>query len=172
GIGLLLVAVTEIGIEYGWTSPLFLGSAVTGLVLLALFVVVERRVPEPIVDLRLLARPVVAPILGLLALGGAVMFGVQSFVQPMVQGVRGGSASVAGAAVAVMSLGWSIASVIVGRWLPRTNARPVLLTVGVCLTTGTVLLTRTGSLPLGWTVAACVIAGFGLGFFNTTAIVT
>lgn len=172
GIGLVLVAVTEIGVDHGWSSPLFLAMTVTGLALLALFVVVERRVPEPVVDLGLVARPVVASILGMLALSGAVLFGVQSFVPPMVQGVRGGSASTAGAAVAVMSLGWSVASVIVGRWLPRTTSRPVLLAGGVCLTAGTALLTRTGSLPLGYTVVACVVAGFGLGFLNTTAIVT
>ncbi|MES4904827.1 MULTISPECIES: hypothetical protein [unclassified Streptomyces] len=44
------------GPESGWTSPAVLGSAATGAVLLAAFVVVERRSADPLLPLRLFAN--------------------------------------------------------------------------------------------------------------------
>ena len=53
-IGLLcLMAAINQGHRIGWTSPAILGLAAAALVLLALFLIVETKVPEPAVDLRL-----------------------------------------------------------------------------------------------------------------------
>src|SRR5205823_7231210 len=53
GMALALYALSE-GPTRGWSSPAVLGSALAGLLLLSAFVVIELRVREPMVDLRLL----------------------------------------------------------------------------------------------------------------------
>jgi EmrB/QacA subfamily drug resistance transporter len=55
GLIALLVALTE-GQPQGWDSPLILGLSAAAAVLLAVWAVVEGRVRDPMVDLRMLAR--------------------------------------------------------------------------------------------------------------------
>ncbi|HLC30485.1 MAG TPA: MFS transporter, partial [Dehalococcoidia bacterium] len=50
---LCLMAAINQGHRIGWTSPAILGLAAAALVLLGLFLIVETKVPEPAVDLRL-----------------------------------------------------------------------------------------------------------------------
>ncbi|WP_235748596.1 MFS transporter [Nocardia coffeae] len=58
GIGLVLLGLTQ-GSEWGWTAPGTLGSLVVGLLLLALFVRIESRASDPIVDLRAFRTPAI-----------------------------------------------------------------------------------------------------------------
>ncbi|WP_277452427.1 MFS transporter [Janibacter sp. DB-40] len=55
---LLLVAVSK-GAAWGWTDARTLGAFGAGLVLLAIFVPVELRIPNPLVDIRTAAQPIV-----------------------------------------------------------------------------------------------------------------
>lgn len=55
---LLLVAVSK-GADWGWTDTRTLGAFGAGLVLLAIFVPIELRIPNPLVDIRTAAQPVV-----------------------------------------------------------------------------------------------------------------
>lgn len=55
GLGFFMYALTE-GPTYGWSSSTVLTTLLAGLVLLAVFVVVELRVKEPMLDLRLLGE--------------------------------------------------------------------------------------------------------------------
>lgn len=55
GLAVLLLAISK-GLAWGWLSPEILGLFAGAALLLAAFVLVERRVPEPYVDLSLVAR--------------------------------------------------------------------------------------------------------------------
>ena len=55
---LLLLAVSK-GSDWGWTDARTLGSVLAGLALLAVFVPLELRIPNPLVDIRTAAQPVV-----------------------------------------------------------------------------------------------------------------
>jgi MFS family permease len=55
GLAVLLLAISK-GHAWGWSSPEILGLFAGATLLLAAFVVVERRVPDPFVDLSLVAR--------------------------------------------------------------------------------------------------------------------
>ena len=71
GVGLsgILIAISQ-GPVWGWTSPLTGGVVAAGVVVLALWVVFEMRIDEPIVDLRQFSRrPVLLTNLGAVALG-------------------------------------------------------------------------------------------------------
>jgi EmrB/QacA subfamily drug resistance transporter len=173
GIALLLVAVTEVGTTVGWASPEFLGLfAIAALVLVA-FVGIERRAAEPVIDLDLVRRPLLSASLVLQILAGVLLFGVQSYVPPMVQGIQGGTAVAAGAAVATMSIGWPLASIITGRWLVRSTSRPPMLLGTACLLAGSLLLTQIARVDwLPYAMLASAVVGAGLGFLNTAIIVT
>jgi EmrB/QacA subfamily drug resistance transporter len=171
-IVLLLFAVSEGGQLFGWTSPLVLGLLVTAALLGAAFVRVTRRSPEPLIDLDLARAPLIRAGVLIGTLAGVVMFGVTSYLPPMVQGVYGGSPVEAGAAVGAMSVGWPIASIIGGRALVHYRARPIVLTGTALLVVGTLLLTqlaRFQSLP--YTLAAAAVTGLGMGLTTTVLLV-
>ena len=176
GLVSLLFAAVEGGQLWGWISPLTLGLVAAAVALLAAFVVFERRVAEPLIDLTLLRVPVIGAGLAIGALSGVVMFSLSTYVPPMVQGVMGGTALEAGVAVAAMSIGWPIGSIVGGRALLRFGARPTVLTGMAMLVAGTAVVTqaiRPGTLEGGLLVAALgeAITGRGMGLSATTILV-
>ncbi|HEY3335962.1 MAG TPA: MDR family MFS transporter [Candidatus Limnocylindrales bacterium] len=172
GIVLLLVAVSGSSLGFGLASPLTVALLVGAGVLLAGFVANSRRVPEPLISLDLVRAPLVRAGLGIGALAGVVMFGVTTYVPPMVQGVYGGTAVEAGAVVAAMSIGWPIASVVAGRLLLRTGARPIVLTGTGLLVGGALLVTQLGRFETLWYAAgSCALIGIGMGLTSTTLLV-
>ncbi|HEY3522499.1 MAG TPA: MFS transporter, partial [Candidatus Limnocylindrales bacterium] len=165
GIVALLVAVSEAGPSFGWTSPLVIGLLVLAAVLLALFVRTELRAAEPLVDLDLVRDPLIGAGLAISVLGGVIMFGVTTYVPPMIQGVHGGSPVDAGAAVAAMSIGWPIGSVVGGRALIRFGARRVVVSGALALVVGTAILTQIGGFEgLAVVIVGAAITGLGMGF--------
>ena len=173
GIAALLIAVSEVGTSAGWGSPEFLGLMAAAVVLLGAFVRIEHSAAEPVIDPQLVRRSLIGASLAIQIIGGAVLFGVQGYVPPMVQGVQGGTAVMAGAAVAAMSIGWPLASIVTGRWLVRSTSRPPILLGTSCLLVGTLLMTQIGRIDeLAYTMAASAVTGAGMGFLNTAIMVT
>jgi MFS family permease len=88
GLVALLLALTE-GEHWGWTSAAIVGLFATAAVALAAWIVVELRVPEPMVDMRMLRhRPVFfANVTALLA--GFALFGSFILVPNLLQLPRG-----------------------------------------------------------------------------------
>jgi EmrB/QacA subfamily drug resistance transporter len=169
---LLLFAVSEGGQLFGWVSPAFIAMLVVSAALMAAFVRHARRTEDPLVDLGLLRVPVIRAGLGIGTLAGIVMFGLTTFVPPMVQGVHGGTAVQAGAVVAAMSIGWPVGSVIAGRTLNRLGARPIVLAGTGMLVVGSIAVTQVGHYDsLAFATAACALTGLGMGFSSTTLLI-
>jgi EmrB/QacA subfamily drug resistance transporter len=169
---LLLFAVSEGGLLFGWTSLPVVAMLAAAVALFVAFVANVRRVPAPLVDLDLVRSPLVRAGLGINILAGIVMFGETTYVPPMVQGVHGGTALDAGVAVAAMSIGWPIASVVAGRILLRTGARPIVLVGTVLVASGSLLLTQIHAIDALWFAsAACFVTGVGMGLTSTTLMV-
>ncbi|MEU6879101.1 MFS transporter [Streptomyces sp. NPDC046712] len=72
GVGLVLLYVSK-GASWGWGRPTAWAWLVGGLALLALFVLVERRVSEPVIEMDLLFSRKVLTVLVLAALGSIVI---------------------------------------------------------------------------------------------------
>lgn len=171
-IVLLLFAVAEGGQLFGWTSPLVASMVVLSIALFVGFIVVERRSPEPLVDLELLEAPVIRVGLIVGTLSGIVMFGLTTFVPPMVQGVHRGTAIDAGVAVAAMSIGWPVGSVVGGRALIRLGSRRVVVVGTTMLVAGTLLVTQIGRFDaLAFAMVASAVTGLGMGLTATTILV-
>ncbi len=123
---LLLVLGLVSGSEAGWATVRGAGSIVAGLLLLGVFALVESRVRDPLVPLRLLRnRSLVAAILVILvfqsSLGGAYYL-----LTTYLQGVLGYSALQAGLAflpltVVSMAASLKLAGVLLTRWGPRAT---------------------------------------------------
>jgi EmrB/QacA subfamily drug resistance transporter len=142
-------------------------------VLLGLFLVVERRAPEPVLPLDLFRQPVigVATLAG--ALVGAGMISMVTYVPLYVQGVLGGSPTEAGSAITPMVIGWPIASAISGRALPRVGFRPLIrsgLAISCAAAVAVALLLRPGA-SLHVPQAMSALFGVGLGFANTALLI-
>ncbi|GAD85792.1 MFS transporter [Nocardia asteroides] len=77
GAALILIYLDK-GHDWGWSKPTTLAWVITGVVLLVLFVLVETRVAQPIMDMQLLFHPRVALVLAG-ALFASLQIGVVSY---------------------------------------------------------------------------------------------
>ncbi|WP_235834566.1 MFS transporter, partial [Actinomadura logoneensis] len=131
-----LTALTQ-GMAWGWTSPGVLGLAGAALVLAAVWWAVERRVPEPLVDPRLMrVRGVWTANAASLLAGYGLMAGGVLFPL-LVQAPRptgfGGSATAAAMLQLPASVGMTLAGIAAGRLHHRVGSRAVLV-AGAVLT--------------------------------------
>jgi len=146
--------------------PLSIGLAVA-------FVLVQRVAAEPILPLDLFHSRVVAVASVASAIMGASMVATVTFVPLFVQGVLGGSATEAGAAIAPMVIGWPIASALSGRLLPRIGFRP-LIRFGLLVTMIAALSLAVFAKPGidKWTLRLlAALFGVGMGFSNTALLI-
>jgi len=170
--GLVAVLLALLGGDGGLsvtTLALFFG----GLIVLSLFVVVERRAADPVVPLDLFSERIIAvSALGNVAMGG-VLLGVSVYVPLFVQGALGGTALTAGAAVASLSIGWPVGSFVGGRLLLLTGYRATLLLGSGLIALGSALCVPMDSgTSLTYIVFAVVVIGLGLGFSSTSYLVS
>jgi MFS family permease len=139
----------------------------------ALFFAVERRAREPLLPLDLFSERVIAVSSLAGALMGAAMISAITYVPLWVQSVLGASPTAAGAAIAPMSVGWPLASVLSGRLLPRVGYRPLLF-AGFATSAMAAILLAVALRP-GASVpsiqAPTLLYGAGLGLANTPLVI-
>ena len=122
GLALVMYALTE-GPTSGWSSPGILVSAFAGLLLLGLFVLVELRVKEPMLDLRLLKDRLFRVTNLVTLFSGAGFLGVL-FVAPLfLQEARGDSALVSGLTTFPEAIGVILSTQLVARLYPSIGPR-------------------------------------------------
>lgn len=166
GVAVLLLAAGRAG-EAG-----ALPAAGVAAALLVAFVLVERVAAEPVLPLRLFARPVLlnASVAG--AIIGGAMIATLTYVPLFVQGVLRGSPTDAGTAIAPMLVGWPLSSALSGRLIPRIGFRP-LIRVGLLVTAAAAV--ALAALGEGGTLnglrAATLMFGVGMGLANTALVI-
>ena len=113
-VGLLLAAQMG-GQQYAWGSPVIIGLAIAGVVLLTLFVLWELRTPEPILPMRLFRGSVfrVSSTMGFLI--GMVLMGAMMYIPFYFQVVHGLSAAEAGFALIPIVVMTTPGSMLSGR---------------------------------------------------------
>jgi MFS family permease len=144
-----------------------------GAVALAALVAHETRTEEPMLALRLWRNRFIAiGNLGAFTLG-ALMMGVTAFLPTYVQAVLGDNASSAGLVLAVMSIAWTLGSIIGGRLMIRTSYRATATLGAISLVTGAAVLTALEPpRGLAWASTGAVFVGLGMGLCNTTFLVS
>ena len=173
GIVLLLIAIVSGmlglswgGAQYEWSSPPVLVTLALAAFAGALFVIVERRVAEPIMPLHIYRNPIVAVALLVSLMLGVSMFAGSVFMPLYFQGALGESATNSGSFLTPMMLGTVIGATLVGQLMSRTGGRYRLLgmaSVGM-MAVGLYLMSRIDlDTPRGLTIGAMVLMGFGMG---------
>src|SRR3954469_10407009 len=172
GAGVLTVALTllilgllEGGQAWAWGSAQSIAVLGVGVVLLAVFVVIERRAADPVVPLRLLRNRLLVATNLVAACVGAVLIGLTSYVPTYVQDVLGTGPLVAGFALAALTLGWPISASQSGRVYLRIGIRSTALIGTSVVVLGSVLLLlldeSSSVLQVG---ATSFLLGLGMGF--------
>ncbi|MET7461169.1 MFS transporter [Nonomuraea sp. NPDC005501] len=147
--------------DHGWTSAPVLVPAVAGLLLLAVFTVVEARfATHPMMPLRLLRIRGVAVGNVMLLLFGGTGIAMWYFTSLFLQNVLGYGALQAGlgqtpAAVTFMVIARSAAAL-----LPRTGVRPLILAGSACFLAG-----------FGWLTQAQTDSGYLVGILGPTLLI-
>jgi EmrB/QacA subfamily drug resistance transporter len=162
--GLILVASLG-GNTYKWTSVPIVALSVASVVLVAAFLMVERRAAEPIIPLPLLSNRTFSTTSAIGFVVGFAMFGAITFLPLYMQVVKGLSPTISGLRLTPLMAGLLITSIgsgfIISRW-GRYKVFPVVGT-GV-MSVGLFLLSRigvsTGALALS---LAMVVLGLGIG---------
>jgi EmrB/QacA subfamily drug resistance transporter len=162
---LLILGVLEGGQAWAWSSPQSIAVLALGVVLLALFVVIERRAADPVVPLRLLRNRLLVATNLVAACVGAVLMGLTSYVPTFVQDVLGTGPLVAGFALAALTLGWPLSASQSGRVYLRLGFRATALIGATVVVVGCALLLlldeSSGVAQVG---AASFVIGLGMGF--------
>ncbi|MFI8416369.1 MDR family MFS transporter [Serratia sp. NPDC078593] len=165
----LLLALLQAENLGWWIVPMLLLAAAS----LVMLVRQERRAPEPLFPLALWrSKVIVAGNIGGLAIGAAMM-GISAFLPTFIQGTMGGTPLQAGTTLALMSIGWPLASALSGRLMLWTSYRTTALLGAMLLVSGclTLLLLEPHG-GLLWGRVAALMVGAGMGLCNTTFLVS
>ncbi|MER7914912.1 MULTISPECIES: DHA2 family efflux MFS transporter permease subunit [unclassified Streptomyces] len=118
--------------ETGWTAPASLLPLAAGVLLIALFLLVEARTQAPLMPLGLLRRRAVASANAAMLVSGSAMFCMWYFMTLYAQNVLGYSPLAAGAALVPSSLAVIIGSKVAPR-LMRTAGPRLVAVVGTLI---------------------------------------
>ncbi len=182
GAGLLALAATALvlltswgGSQYAWSSPQIISLAVAAPVLLAGFVLAERRAAEPVLPLHLFRNLNFSVASVMTFMTGLAMFGAMTFLPLYQQTVQGASATNSGLLLLPMMAGATVVSVAVGQLITRTGRYKIFPIIGGAgMAAGMYLLSLLG-VGTSRTTSAIYMAvlGIGMGFLMqvTTMIV-
>jgi MFS family permease len=170
GAGALMLVMIQAAQLPVW---LLLVLVAAGIVALWALVRHERHVPAPMLPIRFWTNKVIAlGNFGSFAIG-MVMMSVVGFLPTYLQGVMGRGPSAIGAAVAAMSISWTVASVLAGRLMLHTSYRASAMLGGAMLALGSaVLVFMTPQSSVAWAVLGALVVGIGMGSCNTTYLVS
>ena len=160
GLGLVMYALSE-GAQRGWTSVPIVATGAIGCVALIAFVVVELRVPAPMVQLRLLRNTLFRTTLTVAFFASAGFIGTLFLVPLFLQEVRGASPLDAGLTTFPEAVGVIVSTQIVARLYPRIGPRRLMAGGLVWMATAIALLGVLGIAGDPWLIRALM---FGVGF--------
>ncbi|MGC9668378.1 MDR family MFS transporter [Planosporangium sp. 12N6] len=165
GVSVLLIWVTFVHHHFAWLSWQTAAMVGGGVVLLALAVIVEAKVAEPIVPLRIVVQR--TPALAILAsvAVGMAMFGGAVFLGQYFQIGRGYSPTKAGLLTIPMMAGTLVSSTVTGLLITRTGRiKPYLVAGTIFLVGGFAALSRIDhATKLVYVGAAMALVGIGVG---------
>ena len=176
--GSVLYGATIVCVMYGFShlpDPGAFALVAAGTMLLAAFILWERRSESPVLNIRLLARNRVFAFANLAALiNYSATFAVTFFLSLYLQYVRGFSPQYAGLILVVQPVVMALLSPAAGRLADRADPGRIA-SAGMVLSVFALILlaTTNGATPLAFIIASLVIMGIGLALFsspNTTAI--
>jgi MFS family permease len=161
----LLLALTFGGQKYAWGSPIVVTLLSTFLICAVLFVIVEKRVQDPIIHMELFSNKVFtwANVAGFFS--SMSFLSVVAFLPLFMQLGQGVEATTSGLSTLPLMIGLIVAATVSGRLVTRTGRyKPFMLFGMSVLFISTFLMSQmtyhTSRFDLGWRMA---LLGVGLG---------
>ena len=125
GLAMLIYGLNTGG-SRGWTDALVLGTIISSVVLIGLFIFWERRASQPLLDLGFFRNPRFSTGVGILIIIGLALNGVIYILTYYMQFVRGYNPFGAGVRFIPFAIGMLLGSVMAHRFVKRLGARLVL----------------------------------------------
>jgi EmrB/QacA subfamily drug resistance transporter len=167
GLTGLVLGLSRGGIT-GWSDPVTIAALIVGVVLLPIFVLIERRVTAPMLDLAIFRNRMFSAATGAAFLNGLSRFALMFVFVFYFQGVKGDDPITAGIKLAPMAIGMLIASPLAGMWADRHGSRALAcagMLVGAAALAG---MTTLGIDSSDWESSLWLfIVGVGSGMFNS-----
>ena len=170
GMAGLVLAIIQ-GPNWGWASSRTLGTAAAGLVVIGVFVNVERRMARPMLDVNLFRNLRFTAASGSITVGFFTLAGFTFLITQYFQFVRGYSALGTGIRVLPVAISIAVAAVLGTRLAVAVGNKAVVAT-GLALFGGALLwiaASASQSLAYGVIVGQMVMAGGGLGLITAPA---
>ncbi|MGQ7875491.1 MDR family MFS transporter [Bacillus sp. 1A] len=161
GFAMLIYALSQ-GPSKGWGSSEIISTGIAGIVFITLFIIVELRVKQPMLDLRLLKEPVFRKMSLISLFSSAGLLGMLFVFPLMYQNVIGGSALESGLTTFPEAIGLMISSQIVPWSYKKLGARKVISIGLICTAIIFVLLSFVNHDTNPWQIRALL---FGIGIF-------
>jgi len=171
-LALIVLAILEGGQAWAWNSPQSIAAFALGAVLLAGFILVERRAEDPVLPLWVFSRRLLLTT-ALISVGvGAILIGLTSYVPTYLEGSLGSPPIVAGLALAALTIGWPIAASLSGRLYLRVGFRSTILLGMAFVVVGALALAGFAHTPNLVVVAvSCFVTGLGMGLVATPSLI-
>ncbi len=159
------------GRDYGWLSNEILGLATLSILFGGLFILIEKRAADPVLDLRFFTRPVFALGNGAAFFASFAIFSLFAYVPLFIEGALAKPAMQVGLTMLAMSLGWSAGSLVLGRFIDGTGSRPAAILGGFILVVSSLAMqffNPQTSLVVCFLVF--LLAGLGMGFVTLSTL--
>src|SRR3954469_16261150 len=167
GLTGLVYGVSRGGL-HGWDDPQTFVPIIVGLVLLPLFVLVERGQKAPMLDLSIFQNRLFSAATGAAFINGMSRMALMFLFVFYFQGVKGDDPILAGVKLAPMAIGMLIASPLAGMWADRRGSRTLaalgMLVSAIALAGMTMLDVGTSYI---WSTIWLFFVGVGSGMFNS-----
>ena len=167
GLTGLVLALSKGGLS-GWNNALVIGGFAAALVLLPLFVLIERRGAAPMLDLSLFRDRLFTAASAAAFMNGLSRFALMFLFVFYFQGPQGQSPIMAGVELAPMAIGMLIASPLAGIAADRRGSRGLaalgMIVTAVGLVGMTMLQAHTAYV---WSALWLLLVGIGSGMFNS-----
>jgi EmrB/QacA subfamily drug resistance transporter len=165
GVSCVILFLSLGGTTQPWGGPASIALVAGGVVLLALFALVERRAAEPILPLRLFANRVFAVASAIGFIVGFGMFGAITFLPLFLQIVNGATPTESGLEMLPLMAGVLATSIASGQIITRTGRYKVFPIAGTAITAaGFALLARLDpGTPVALRSLYMLVLGLGLG---------
>src|SRR6478752_6777302 len=167
GLTGLVLALSKGGLT-GWSNGLVVGGLVAAVILLPLFVLIERRGRAPMLDLSLFQDRLFSAASAAAFINGLSRFALMFLFVFYFQGPQGQSPIMAGLELAPMALGMLVASPIAGIYADRRGSRALAAWGMVVSAIALAAMTTLGKDTPYWQPALWLaIVGVGSGMFNS-----
>jgi EmrB/QacA subfamily drug resistance transporter len=165
GLSAVVLFTSLGGTTFAWSSSESIVLAVLGVVLLAVFLVAERRASEPILPLELFRNRIFSVCAGIGFIIGLALFGSVTYLPIFLQVVKGQSPTASGLQLTPMMGGLLVTSIVSGRLISRFGRyKPFPVAGTAVMTVGMVLLSRLDIHSTGpYAALSMLVLGLGLG---------